>query len=350
MKNAFILISIFSLTLFTSSCKKDKEITPNVNEPEALVLQYSDSPIDLKGDDAKFAFNIPYDDKVRTEFDIFLPQSSSPTGLVIYMHGGGFQSGDKSVVYSTQMGGAWDFPEYIRSFLKDDIAFATINYSLLESDEKEGVIKSLKDGKRALQFMRYHAETLNIDKDQIVMAGNSAGAGISAWLAFHDDMKETSSSDLVLRESSRIKGCVLLNTQATYDVEKWTDVVFKEYNIPFALLAATNKATLEQFYGMENYDTEYNTPLVDNYRKEVDMLAWMSNDDPEFWVNNTLTDVVMPTDLNVLYHHAYHAKALKEEADKKGVKNVSYYGKNPVIFEDPSGEDWVSFAKRKIAE
>jgi len=158
-----IMIVFLFLNLFLLACNKndDNQEIPNIT--------YSESPFDLQGVSAKFAKNIAYDNEERTQFDIWLPSSSTPTSLVIYVHGGGFSSGDKDFVYAVQSGGVWDFPSDIRFLLQNNIAFATIRYTLLKpTGETEGIKKPMSDVKRALQFIRYRASELNIDKNKII--------------------------------------------------------------------------------------------------------------------------------------------------------------------------------------
>ena len=81
------------------------------------------------------------------------------------------------------------------------------------------------------------------------------------------------------------------------------------------------------------------------------MLALMSADDPEIWINNTLRDVVHPYAApDISSHHAFHARELKKRADTVGLKNITYYGKNPILYSHPSNESWVEFCKRKVNE
>lgn len=165
-----------TLLIMSVGCskKQDAAVTPATN------ISYSNSPFDLQGINAKFAKDISYDSKPRTQFDIWMPNSSAPTGLVIYVHGGGFTSGDKDFVYTAQSGGAWDFPSDIRYLLQNNIAFATIRYTFLNTTgETEGIKKPMNDIKRALQFLRHKASDFNIDKNKIILSGNSAGAGSS---------------------------------------------------------------------------------------------------------------------------------------------------------------------------
>ena len=318
--------------------------------------QNTELPFPLDGTGAQFEQNIAYDTKARTQFDIWwLPESSTPTGLVIYVHGGGFTSNDKDYVYCPQKGGQWDFPSDIISFLDQGVAFATVRYTLLEEFEieQEGVKKPMNDVRRALQYIRYRAEDFNIDKEKVVLAGNSAGAGTSLWIAFNNDMADTGSADPVLQESTRVKGVAVRETQSSYNIEdRWINDVFVDYEITWNDFADANQSKIGQFYGVSTM-AEYNTPEIDTYRDEVDMLSLFTADDPAIWVDNTLREVPLQLDLTddlIINHHAYHARELKERADFLGVENISYYGKDPILFSDQSGETWVDFCIRKLNE
>ena len=343
-------IPFLALILFSFGCSKKEEnpVTPSTN------ITYSNSPFDLQGINAKFAKDIAYDSKARTQFDIWLPNSNNPTGLVIYVHGGGFTSGDKDFVYAVQSGGVWDFPTDIRYLLQNNIAFATVRYTYLNNTgETEGVKKPMSDVRRALQYIRSRAKDFNIDKTKIVLAGNSAGAGTSLWIALNNDFANAASSDPVLRESSRVKGVVARETQASYNIEdRWVNNVFADYKLTWSQILSNETGNIQKLYGVSS-NAQYESAAIDAYRAEVDMLSLMSVDDPEIWINNTLRDVVNPYNpysADIPSHHAFHARELKKRADAVGVKNVAYYGKNPVIYAHPSNETWTQFCKRKINE
>lgn len=345
-----ILPTLLLLVLFAFGCGKNDEnkVTPSAN------ITFSTSPFDLQGVNAKFAKDIAYDSKDRTQFDIWLPTSNSPTGLVIYVHGGGFTSGDKDFVYTVQSGGAWDFPADIRFLLQNNIAFATIRYTLLSpTGETQGVKKSMADVRRALQYIRSRSNDFNIDKSKIILAGNSAGAGTSLWIAFNNDFADVQNSDLVLRESTRVKGVVARETQSSYNIEeRWVNNVFVDYGLTWSQILANETGNIQKIYGVSS-NAQYESAAIDTYRAEVDMLSLLSSDDPEIWINNTLRDVVNPYNPfnpDIPSHHAFHARELKKKADAVGVKNISYYGKNPVLYSHPSNETWTQFCKRKINE
>lgn len=334
------------LAFLLISCSMDD----NSIESQVNPIYFSESPIDLKGVDAKFAKDIAYDSKERTQFDIWLPNSDTPTGLVIYTHGGGFVSGDKDIVYTSSNGGDWDFPKNIRTLLENKIAFATIRYTYIEKiGETEGILKPMSDVKRALQYIKSRASDFNIEKSKIVLTGSSAGAGTSLWIAFNDDMSDPSSTDSVLQESTRVKGVAVRQTQASYNAEQWVNNIFSNYHLTLIELL-TFAPDLLNIYGISSTN-KYNTPEIVTYRKKVDMLALLTADDPEIWAENVLSGVLPPTtDRNVMNHHAFHVRALKDKADAVGVKNVCYYGKDPILYSDPSGEKWVEFLIRKVEE
>lgn len=345
-KKPFYFFAILIMMSAGCSKKQDASVTPASN------ISYSNSPFDLQGINAKFAKDISYDSKPRTQFDIWMPNSSAPTGLVIYVHGGGFTSGDKDFVYTAQSGGAWDFPSDIRFLLQNNIAFATIRYTLLNTTgETEGIKKPMNDIKRALQYLRYKASEYNIDKNKIILSGNSAGAGSSLWIAFNNNLADASNSDPVLRESSRVKGVAIRETQASYNIEdKWVNNIFADYNLSWTEILANETGNIQKIYGVSS-TAQYQSPAITAYRTEVDMLALLTADDPEIWMNNTLREVVHPySGPEISSHHAFHVRELKKKADAVGVKNISYYGRNPVLYAHPSNETWTQFCKRKINE
>lgn len=347
--NTLLGFGISMIFLF-SACKKND----GNSSPSGSTFTYTNSPFDLQGINAKFVKDIAYDNKTRTQFDIWLPTSNTPTGLVIYVHGGGFTSGDKDFVYTVQSGGAWDFPSDIRFLLQNNIAFATIRYTLLNTTgETEGIKKPMGDVRRALQYIRSRASDFNIAKDKVILAGNSAGAGTSLWIGFNNDFANAASGDPVLRESSRVKGIVARETQASYNIEdRWVNDVFADYGISWTQILANEAGNIQKIYGIFSM-AQYQTPAVLTYRSEVDMLALMSADDPEIWINNTLREVVNPYNpfnADVSSHHAFHARELRERANALGLRNVAYYGKNPTIYAHPGNESWTQFCIRKINE
>jgi acetyl esterase/lipase len=104
--------------------------------------------------------------------------------------------------------------------LEAGISVVSINYRYLEHT-KEGdtaLVKTpLHDAARAPQFVRSKAKKWNIDKTRITATGESAGACSSLWLAFHDDLADTTSDDPVARESTRLFSVAAIAAQTTLD-------------------------------------------------------------------------------------------------------------------------------------
>lgn len=315
---------------------------PNNADPvPQLTIEFSDAPFDLQGSNARFAANVSYGSNERHVLDVFLPDSDTPTPLAIYIHGGGFTGGEKESAYVE--GG--DF--IIRNLLAANIAFASINYRLLSENDPDGVIKPMTDSQNALQFLRYYADSLNIDKDAVGLLGGSAGAGTSLWLAFSDDRAEPDSTDPILRESTRVVTAVAVETQGTYDLVRWETDVFEPFGITLDGLAEDPElaARILSFNGIEDR-TELYTEAGEQYRAAIDMLALMSTDDPEFFISNTVHPGSAPADTQALLHHPRHGEVLLDRADFLGVPSVVYLPQLGI--NDPSGENAVDFLIRKL--
>ena len=323
-----------------------------------LALELSEAPIDLTGINAKFAQDVRYGEGERNVFDIYMPDCDGPTALVIYIHGGGFTGGDKSNTHNQNA-------EHIQQFLQRCVAYATTNYFLLTLPPADGdlaaaaaqggVLSSLTDTARALQFVRYYSESFNIRPQDIALYGASAGAGASLWLGTHDEMADPSNADPVLRESTRVKAVGALATQATYDLIRWEDILLPITEPFAATLGGTDIVTVAAGVGASNYlltflgvgsiaeiDSDENAA----YRANVDMLGLMDASDAPIYVHNF--DTGFDDLLNLFLHHGVHALAVRDRADEVGLHSVAYVDDPDYDLQDPSGENLVDFLTRHI--
>jgi acetyl esterase/lipase len=161
--------------------------------------------------------NVAYGEHERQVLDFYKADSSQPTPLVFFIHGGGWIKGDKKGVSD------------VRKYLAAGISLVSINYRYTTQAQEAGVKPPvewpLHDAARALQFVRSKAAEWNIDKARIGASGGSAGACSSLWLAFHDDLADPNSTDPVARESTRLWCAAVLVAQTTLDPEQmkeWT--------------------------------------------------------------------------------------------------------------------------------
>lgn len=294
-------------------------------------IEYSESPVELSDDSARFATGLSYGEEERNGFDlVHFPEADSPTPLVIYIHGGGFQGGDRTELYE-------DYPELLQELVGERVAVASIEYRLLDPDiDTEGVIKCLSDSKRALQYLRHHAEDLNLDPQRVGLAGTSAGAGTSLWLGTRDDMADSGASDPVLQQSTRVSAVALWETQATYDMVRWTDEIFEPFGLD--LFATAEAMGLSQrllnFYGVTQADDLF-TPEIEQYRQDVDMLHWLSTGDAPIWIHQEWDNPTFPLSTGALFHHPFHARAVMDYALEANVEVHAYVPKIEIEPEEP---------------
>jgi len=150
----------------------------------------------------------------RNVLDFWQAKSDKPTPLLFFIHGGGWQGGDKKGIS-------------VEPFLKEGISVVSINYRYVsQSQDVVPPVKGpLSDAALALQTVRSKAAEWNIDKTRIGASGGSAGACSSLWLAFHDDMADPKSSDPIARESTRLYTAAVNGPQTTLDpkqMREWT--------------------------------------------------------------------------------------------------------------------------------
>lgn len=297
--------------------------SPDANFPVDMppVLTFTDPPVDGLPAGVEFADAVPYGPDPMHVIDVFLPDSAEPTAAVLYIHGGGFTGGSRTSAYS---GAA----SAVHQVLEANVAWIGIEYRLLEEAgvEDQGVIKSLRDCQRALQFVRRHADVFHIDPARIGLTGGSAGAGTSLWLAFHPEMAVPDSEDPVARESTRPLVVGVTSTQSTYDVVRWAPDIFHDHYayVTNDLLLSQRplRALLVQFYGLDGaliddadgLNAMLETPALRAYRAEVDMLELMTADDPPAYLRNNARDVGPLEDGFDLLHHPLHALALYDRS------------------------------------
>lgn len=150
---------------------------------------------------------------VRTTLDVFLPPASvsSQSSLLVFIHGGGFHSGNKDAAST-----------HVKQYLLHGVAVASIHYRLSDTHpytpDSTAAPVYMTDSARALQFLRHYAATLGVKPQRVALVGNSAGAGIALWLAFHDDLANPASSDPLARISTRAPCVGPIAGQTSYDV------------------------------------------------------------------------------------------------------------------------------------
>lgn len=284
--------------------------------------------VTLNGIPATFA-DEKYGDHERNVFDIWLADSEKPTPLVIYIHGGGFIGGDKSRYYESE--------DWVR-FLDAGVSVASINYRFM-NQAPYGILGSMMDSKRCLQYIRYYAEKYNIDKSRVACSGGSAGAGTSLWLNFSDEMADLDNVDPILRESTKIVCAGAFATQSTYDILQWTDILGFPLNE-----SKEEKQMVARAFGIKSAEG-INLFEQTEIREELDFLGKMTKDAAPFFVFNR-GEGGIPIDEDELQHHPAHARVLKEKAEEVGAEAIVYAPGIGIV--DESGKDLVDFFLEKL--
>ncbi len=161
----------------------------------------------VRADELKQLLDVPYGKHPRQVLDFYPAKSDKPTPVVFYIHGGGWQAGDKKM--------------NPKAFLDKGISVVSINYRYtkhgVEDKVEPPVLAPLSDAARALQFVRSKAAEWNLDKKRIGATGGSAGGCSSLWLAFHADLADPKSDDPIARESTRLYCAAVNGAQTSLD-------------------------------------------------------------------------------------------------------------------------------------
>lgn len=250
---------------------------------------------------------VKYGDHKLQAFDIWLAKpkkAGETTPLCVFIHGGGFRSGDKSRIPAAT----------IQKFLDQGISFASMNYRLTNGGEFPYPIP-MTDSARGLQTIRQNANEWNIETEKIACFGGSAGAGISLWLAFRDDMADPESTDPVARQSTRILAAGTMNGQSTYDLR-----TFRKW---FEVSNLINHDAMNALYNIQENETAV-SPRVSKLAEDASPINHLSNDDPPVYMmySRPNTQVTSETSASVWVHHPLLGLKLQQEMKQKNIECV----------------------------
>ncbi len=249
--------------------------------------------------------DVSYGPAARNVLDFWRAPADEPTPVMIYIHGGGFVSGDKAKAREDRM---------VQQCLDAGVSFAAINYRYLSAEAPMQDV--LRDCARALQFIRAQATEWQVDKARIAAYGSSAGAGTAMWLAFHDDLADPQNADPVLRESTRIVCGGSITGQFSYDFMRWTDVFGAATVARFK-----GRYGAPEFYGFKT-EEEVKGPAGKKVRADCDMLGLISKDDAPVFISSSLPGLELENN-NQFLHHPKHSQLLYDRCREVGVPVVA---------------------------
>lgn len=121
--------------------------------------------------------DISYGGGEANKFDLYVPADGGKEnyGLVVYLHAGGFTSGDKS-------GDA----EMLSWLCSKGYVAAGINYTLRTNDNDKSVYSQSMEIKEAMPIVVEEAERLGYHIDKMAISGGSAGGTLAMLYAYRD--------------------------------------------------------------------------------------------------------------------------------------------------------------------
>lgn len=244
--------------------------------------------------------DISYGPHERNVLDVWLAKSDKPAPLVIYYHGGGFRGGDKRTLNVS----------LLKKLLDGGVSVAAANYRLTNVAPFPA---QMHDCARALQFLRHHAKKYNIDSKRVGATGGSAGAGISMWLAFHDDLAKPGSDDPVARQSTRLSAAVVYGAQSSYD-PRFIKKLFNTDQVESAFFP---------LYGLKDA-SDVDDPKFHPLFEEASVINHATKDDAPVMLYYSQASTPLPPN-STGKQHIHHPKfgvVLKEKLDKLGVECV----------------------------
>ena len=159
--------------------------------------------------------NIPYVESPheRQVLDVYAPGAGKNRPVVFWIHGGGWQAGDKTSVQLKP-----------QAFVDRGFVFVSTNYRLLPNVEMGDIIRDIA---QSLHWVHDHIAEYGGDPERILVMGHSAGAQLAALVSIDDRYLQAEGLSLRM-----IKGCVPVDGD-TYDVATMVKMVEATQQRPY---------------------------------------------------------------------------------------------------------------------
>ncbi len=143
---------------------------------------------------------IPYAEPAheRQVLDVYSPPDAKNLPVVFWIHGGGWQTGDKTSVQLKP-----------KAFVDKGFVFVSTNYRLLPGVEMETIFRDIA---KSMHWVHNHIAEHGGDPNRILVMGHSAGAQLAALICIDERYLKAEGVSL-----AGIKGCVPVDGD-TYDV------------------------------------------------------------------------------------------------------------------------------------
>jgi acetyl esterase/lipase len=165
-------------------------LTPLLAQPQSAAAQ---ATLNVKRD-------IPYAEPAdpRQKVDIYAPEGARNLPVAFWIHGGGWQTGDRTNVQVKP-----------QAFVDKGFVFVSTGYRLLTNVEMGTIFRDIA---KSVAWVHEHIAEHGGDPNRIFVMGHSAGAQLAALICIDDRYLKAEGLSLAI-----IKGCVPVDGD-TYDV------------------------------------------------------------------------------------------------------------------------------------
>lgn len=227
--------------------------------PSAQMIAQNPGPDPLKLSTVERDLTYCTVDGIELKMDVYYPQSADgPLPVVIYVHGGGWRSGDK-----TRGAGVRDIPKLSRR----GYLVVAVNYRLAPDFKFPAMIE---DVKCAVRHLRANAVVYGVDSDHIGAWGGSAGGHLVSLLGLTDEHSGFEGVGGFSEQSSRV--------QAVVDLFGPADLARLFDEASFGVLSQVFDATSRE----------------DEMIRLASPVTWVSADDPPFLILHGEKDALVP--------------------------------------------------------
>lgn len=170
----------------------------------ALLCHFCDSTLAADSTPAlvklKATRDLPYAEPAdpRQKVDIYAPEGAKNLPVVFWIHGGGWQGGDRTAIQIKP-----------QAFANKGFVFVSTGYRLLPEVEMATIFRDIA---KSLHWVHAHIAEHGGDPKRILVMGHSAGAQLAALICIDDRYLKAEGLSLAI-----IKGCVPVDGD-TYDV------------------------------------------------------------------------------------------------------------------------------------
>lgn len=268
-----------------------------LHEPDSTALD----------DGTVYINDIQYGDTYPRSFlDIYISNhelaDSKPT--YIYVHGGGFVQGDKTMGNPHAKDNTGSPYYYFLPFMERGYNVVSINYAFSPEYTYPIPIFQLSE---AIEFLNKHADEYGLDMTKVIIGGNSAGGHIAGQFALIQTSKEYSQKIEIepVMNKDFIKAVVL--NSALLEPNKFDESI-DSWSFDYQL------SVVGRAYWGNDFETNASA-------KEANIIEHLTNEYPPVFI----------TDGNTASFYE-QAKALDKKLDELGVEHVfNFYEKNEAI-------------------